>query len=320
LLERIRALEPGFDPRDLPPPSAPLPEIRVTDAQRDALGMAAGLAPGVQPPASPLARAGEIASPAGGRALRAALPDEVYHATRSRDQSLLVVIALALSSDEPTRRKQLALVEAQLGASRAALCLRLYTDLAPTSSQLRLPVLELALPALRQRPREQLTYLREMLARIQELEPTPRLFDFVLLRVLEAYLRGLPGAEPAVRRAARALEPRAAVRALLGNVAAFGNQDTQGAKLAYEAGITALGWRLEARDPTFEPLTASRNLGDLDAALTALATIRPRDKERLLRGVIAAVRADAVTATEERELFRLIATSLDCPLPPDVDL
>jgi hypothetical protein len=35
---------------------------------------------------------------------------------------------------------------------------------------------------------------------------------------------------------------------------------------------------------------------------------------------LAAVRADAVTATEERELFRVIAVALDCPLPPDVSV
>jgi hypothetical protein len=40
----------------------------------------------------------------------------------------------------------------------------------------------------------------------------------------------------------------------------------------------------------------------------------------VLRGVLATIRADAVTATEERDLFRLIAIVLDCPLPPDVVL
>jgi hypothetical protein len=32
------------------------------------------------------------------------------------------------------------------------------------------------------------------------------------------------------------------------------------------------------------------------------------------------IRADAVTGTAERELFRLIAIVLDCPLPPDLAL
>ena len=39
-----------------------------------------------------------------------------------------------------------------------------------------------------------------------------------------------------------------------------------------------------------------------------------------LKAQYAAIRADVVTAVEERELFRLIAIVLDCPLPPDVVL
>jgi hypothetical protein len=67
-------------------------------------------------------------------------------------------------------------------------------------------------------------------------------------------------------------------------------------------------------------LTAARDLARLDDALTALTTARPRDKERVLRGVLATIRADAVTGTAERDLFRLNAIVLDCPLPPDVEL
>ncbi|HVJ28897.1 MAG TPA: hypothetical protein VNA66_01190, partial [Gammaproteobacteria bacterium] len=70
----------------------------------------------------------------------------------------------------------------------------------------------------------------------------------------------------------------------------------------------------------FEPPAALRDLERLDSALAALASIRPREKQRVLRGVLVAIRADAVTATEERELFRVIAVALDCPLPPDMAL
>ena len=197
LLERIRALDPGFDPRDLPAPS-PLPADRRVDTVAGRVGgRARPAAAAAAPTASPLERAGEIAAPAG-RALREAVPDEVYHATRSHDSSLLVAVALALSSDEPTRRQQLAIVERQLGATRADLARRLFDEIAP-SAELRLPVLELALPTLRQRPREQLAYLSELLVRVQELEKTPRLFDFVLVRVLKTYLNDLPGTARAAR-------------------------------------------------------------------------------------------------------------------------
>jgi hypothetical protein len=316
LLERIRALEPSFDPRDLPsfarPSAAGAPP-------EGAAGLVAGAAPAAAlAGASPLDRAGEIAAPAG-RALRDALPDELYQAARSRDGSLLVVVALALSGDEPTRRKQLALVDQQLGAARAGLCKRLLGELERTSAELRLPVLELALPTLRQRPRAELAYLVDLTTRVQALEPAPRLFDFVLLRLVNKYLHDLPGAEPAPR-AAQTLDARTAVRTLLASVAAFGHERSSGARAAYDAGIASVGWRTDTGAPSFEPLEAMRDLGRLDAALAALLPIRPRDKERVLRGVLATIKADAVTAAPERELFRVIAVTLDCPLPPDIVL
>jgi Zn-dependent protease with chaperone function len=317
LLERIRALEPTFDPADLPPPQ-PLARAGSTDADyRASAAEVAGAAAAFV--GSPLERAGEIAAPAG-VALRAAVPDELYHATRSRDSSLLVVLALALSNDEPTRRQQLALLERQLGATRTELTARLFADLARNSAELRLPVLELALPSLRARPREQLAYLSELLTRLKELEQAERLFDFVLLRVLRTYLRDLPGAVPAAKPTARSLDARSAVRMLLTNVAAYGSDDAGAARRAYAAGLESLGWRADREAPMFDPPTAARDLEGLDAALTALAAARPRDKERVLRGVLAAIRADAVTGVEERELFRVIAIVLDCPLPPDVTL
>ena len=139
-------------------------------------------------------------------------------------------------------------------------------------------------------------------------------------RLVKAYLRDVPGVEPAPRRTDRALDAREAVRVLLATVAAFGNEQASAARASYAAGIASVGWTVESGAPTFEPPAALRDLERLDSALAALASIRPREKQRVLRGVSAAIRADAVTATEERELFRVIAVALDCPLPPDIAL
>src|SRR5262245_55972717 len=101
LLERIRALEPSFDPRGLPTSVEPLP-VPATAAAAEH-----GAAPGLVSPgaprasASPLERAGEIAAPAG-RALHEAIPDELHHAARSREGSLLLIVALALSREAAT--------------------------------------------------------------------------------------------------------------------------------------------------------------------------------------------------------------------------
>jgi Zn-dependent protease with chaperone function len=313
LLERIRALDPTFDPRDLPKPGDAVAAVAVgaeTSAPTAALAGAASQA------ADPLLeRAGRMEAPELGGALRAALPEEVYEAARSRDASMLLVLALGLSSSEANRGRQLALVESQLGAARASQCRRLFDDLSRIDVRLRLAVLELALPALKRRPTEQIRYLLDLLERIASLDSEQGLFDFVLLRVLEAYLRAQPAtARDLPRREAQPLKPRDAVRALLVNVAAFGHDDGAGARSAYAAGLEAVGWRNDER--SFDPPTASRDLGQLDAALRVLAPLRPNDKLKILRGVLAVIRADREVSVEETELFRAIAATLDCPLPP----
>jgi len=136
--------------------------------------------------------------------------------------------------------------------------------------------------------------------------------------VLEGYLRALPGAAGSQRSGAgEKLDARTAVRTLLVNVAAFGHSEATAARAAYAAGLDSLGWPADSSAPPFEPPTAARDLGKVDAALYALAHAGPRDKQRILQGVLATIRADGQIAIEEAELFRAIAAALDCPLPPD---
>jgi len=312
LLERIRALEPNFDPRDLPEPSRLPPEPGATPASANALRADFGQAPLAAAPL--LDRAGHIDAPEIGSALRGAVPAEVAGAARSHDSSLLLVFALALSPDEPARQRQMSFLEQQLGSIRAGLCRRLAAELAPIDHGLYLPIVELTVPALKRRPGEQLTYLFELLARLKDLDPEPRLFGFVLLHALRAFLRGTPAA--AAPRAVARMDLGAAVRALLANVAAYGSDNTTGARAAFAAGLATFGWQAVQSDPSFDPPTGARDLVTLDSALLSLTGLRPRSKQRLLRGVLACIQADGTISAAERELFRMLAATLDTPMPP----
>jgi len=188
--------------------------------------------------------------------------------------------------------------------------------LSQVDRHLRLTIVALALPALKRRPAEQIRYLLDLLAKIAALEVEPRLFDYVLIHVLTAYLRAQPtGAGPA-RPAATKDALRGAVRTLLATVASFGNEDASAARTAYAAGLTAIDWSDTGDAPSFEPPSATRDLAKLDDALAALSGLQPAPKLKLLRGVLATIRADGKIELDEQELFRAIAATLDCPLPP----
>ena len=286
------------------------------EAARTAAAVSAALA-GVPSSSDPVReRAGQIAAPAVGGALRDAIPEEIQEAARAQDSSLLLVAALAVAPDAPTRDRQFALLEGQLGKTRALECRTLYDALSQVDRRLRLTIVALALPTLKRRPAEQISYLLDLLGKLAALEAEPRLFDYVLIRLLSAYLRAQPAAGLAPRAAATKEEARDAVRTLLATVASFGNADAPAARAAYSAGLAAIDWSDAGAVPPFESPSATRDLAKLDEALAALSGLRPDAKLRLLRGVLATIRADGKVELDEQELFRAIAATLDCPLPP----
>ena len=101
------------------------------------------------------------------------------------------------------------------------------------------------------------------------------------------------------------------------NVAAFGNGDAAAARAAYAAGLAALGWKPGSTgEPSFEPPAAARDLGSLDVALRALGAV---GRTTSCGFCAACTRRSVPTArveVDEQELFRAIAATLDCPLPP----
>jgi len=346
LLERIRALDPQFDPRGLRPlePMAasaadvaddePLASAVHGFGQSRGTGApmptsAAGGAPELggteraastasasyDAPASPLDRAGELGSLSLGAELRAALPAEIYDAAHSRDGSLLLVLALALAPDPRTRATQRTMLNAQLGPRRAKRCEALRAELDRLDPALRIPILELAVPALKQRPAEQLDYLFGLAAKLTACGGEQRLFDYTLLRMLAAYAAPASAAgigSGAIRRAKMSI--RDACETLLRVVAAYGHDDAETGLAAYRAGWAALG--AEPRDPP--PLDSMRDLLRLDAALERLERLAPRAKRRVLEAVLATIRHDHRIGNEELELFRAIAATLGCPVPWDI--
>lgn len=356
LVERIRALDPSFDPRSLSTPDAgaapgsfdvheealasrgasgtvslPLRAsgFPATSSGRDRPGAANPpasrtheSAPGARVTGSDhgslLDRAGEIGSPELGIVLRTALPAELYDAAHSPDSSMLLVLALALAPDAPARSSQQALLEAQLGPRRAARCAALHEALERLDPALRIPILELAVPALKQRPRAQLEYLLDLARRLGECVGERRLFDYVLVRLLEVYVA--PAADGSRAAAARSrTSARDAAAALLRVVAAYGHDDVEHANAAWRAGCAVLGDR-EPQHQADVGLESMRDLLQLDASLARLARLAPREKRRVLEAVLATIRHDKRLGTEELELFRAIAATLGCPLPWDIGM
>jgi hypothetical protein len=138
------------------------------------------------------------------------------------------------------------------------------------------------------------------------------LFEWCLHRILDHHLgRSFGLARP--RRVhyyalSRLTEP---CEVLLSVLAHVGHEDENAARRAFAAGAG----RLQDLALRFRPLAESR-LRDLDEALNVLTTVAPRPKQRLVEACAACIAADREIIADEAEVFRAIADTLGCPVPP----
>ena len=202
----------------------------------------------------------------------------------------------------------------QLGADRATLVRRYYDELAATGAEFRLPLLEIAFPALKHRPTQELSYLISLATRMIEVDGEVDLYEYCFYRILMSSLGEAvdpSGGRRAVR--SRRSDLRSSTVGLLGVLADYGHDDEAQKRAAYDAGISTLGdWAKQ-----FE-YSSDRNytVPTLNHGLDVLLGLNSKGKESLLRAISTTAAYDGRLSVTEAELIRAVCATLDCPLPP----
>ncbi len=314
LTERIRALDPDF--RDSDYPDVDSRQYRAEPDQTAMQAFAASDAGTLQLPSSISDSVGhpDIEHVAFARQIRQSIPESLYEAAHSHEFSYLLVIALLLDRSGSTLDHQLALAEEQFGAERTRLIRRYYDDLAQIGAEYRLPILEIAFPALKHRPVPQLEFLITFARRIIELDGEIDLYEYCFYRVL---LSNLGHAVNPSRRRARGKSSRKAIRQaavkLLRVIADRGHDSDAEREAAFHAGLNLLGkW---ARDSDYRADHAA-TVTILDQCLDLLLALNSKGQQSLLEAIGATVSHDGRVSVVEAELIRLVCATLECPLPP----
>jgi Zn-dependent protease with chaperone function len=315
ILERIRTIEPSFDPAELerirlapmtsgaPSPPAPAP---LSHTEQLAL--------------LPLSVIATIGNP-GAAQLTAAvqrhtdIPPALREAAHSPQDALAVVLAVVLSQDTPLRARQIAHLRARIKLAPDSLARleALASHGARLEPALRLPLLEIAFPALRQRPPEQLRALVVLVDELLRLDGQVSVLDYALGRLLRVQLT-----EALTPRAGRPAQPalklhalRSETQALFAVMAQTGHDDERSARAAFDAGMRRL---LPMAPPGFAP--PSDWITTLDRSLTRLDFLPPAIKQALIEALVVTVAHDRQVTLGEAELLRVVCASLHCPLPP----
>lgn len=318
LLDRIAALEPGFDAAAEQAVKQQfhntVPNGMAEDQQLGLVGSAlAAPAPQIQvTPAAVADRIGTFGPDdlARGAALSAQIAPDVRRLASQPSTAVPFVLALMVDPTGPVRDRQLALITDQVSPGDAAAAGDLRATVSSVPLLLRLPLVEIAMPVIVNRPAAWLQRFGAVLDGLARADGTVTVDEYCLTRLVQSYVqdalaprdRARPG-----RTSVSRLQDAAAT--LLAVLAATGHDNAADAERAFAAGIAALSVPARAYAPPADFAAA------LDAVWAPLDGLDPRHKRPLIEALVASVRADGLLAVAEAELLRTACALLHCPLP-----
>ncbi|MBA0125925.1 M48 family metallopeptidase [Haloechinothrix sp. YIM 98757] len=337
LHERIKTLDPSFDPAELDElskrwSSTPPSGMQEDKAKGLAEGLASGAAPAEQEPGGQGTRAAQghqvpvqsrdvvagVGSPEAasyqqaGEILRR-IPEELMNGARDHERVVPVVFGLLFSEQQDVRTRQYHALAGKHGQQMADAAWSEAQGLAQLDPGLRLPLLEVAFSALRNRHRNELNPIMDSAAELIGADGRLSMFEYCLGTLLhrelyEAIHHSSPWRAPRRHTLAGNAEPIAKLLAVL---ARAGQVDDQAAEAAYLAGMARL--LPNARVPFGLP---EKGLVELDASWPALDGLDSREKQYVVASMVDVISHDGVVTVEEAELLRTVCALLHCPLPP----
>lgn len=235
------------------------------------------------------------------------VPDSIARSAREPYGVRPVIFCLLASADAAQRAKQLEMLRQNVEPGTYQQIVNLIEPVTALGSSARLPLLNLALPALRELSDSQAKRFLALVRVMIESDGQVTLFEFALHRLLEKQL-----APPEQRRpkpiqyfGVAAVRDEAAV--VLSALAAASTAQTD---RAFDAGAKQLG---PEQPPT---MVGVNGLKSIDDALQKLARSSPSVKKRFIDAAAATIMVDGEVNVAEAELLRATAATLDVPIPP----
>jgi Zn-dependent protease with chaperone function len=331
LVERIRALDPSFDGRfprviqERPSDVSPAPGAAQLSRPPQIPGLPLVQAEGDRFAAPFISQHAVIANigQATTQHLRyamdfhQAIPPGLEAAARDPLGAGALVCAFLLASEPATRRKQLDdLADATSEAIRDEI-MRVWPDTQSMPPQARIPLVDLALPALRRLSPQQFEQFRAATETLVASNSETDLFVYMLRKIVVRHLERY--FFPEHRRVTQfyALRPLASDCGVLLSATAYaGQENATKAYAAFGQGAESLSRAARSEIPWLPPDQC--DLSHIDAALARLSQAVPQIKKNVLNACAQTVVADGVMQEGEAELLRAIADTLDCPVPPFV--
>ena len=240
------------------------------------------------------------------------LPPAVKEAAHDPYAARAVVYALLMDADPESRKLQLEILDAKGERGVPELTRKLLPEVERLGPAHRLPLIDLALPALRDLSASQYERFQGLVHDLVQADQRIDLFEWTLQRILLTHLApNFEGVHRPERRLRSKQQLRQVLETILSSLARVGNLSESAMRQSVASAGHALvkaELRLLSEDEV--------GLASLDEALGLAASLDSRAKELVLRACAQVIAADGEVADSEAELFRAIGDSLGCPVPP----
>ncbi len=322
LHERIKALEPGFVAAQLTPmrkrwehhPPDGLAEDRALGLGETTIDLPPVNSLAADPPQQLAAHVGspELDDYQRAAMIHADMPEALASAARSHEHVVALVLALLHSPDSALAARQLALVSERHGADVAEAVASQVAALRDLHPLLRLPLAQLAFPALRRRPRPELEVFVATVDALIHIDGQLDLFEYCLATLLRSQvMQALDPSQHWQAGKRKLVECIVSLRDMLAVLAQQGHADVGSARRAFVAGWHRLLPQVQVEYPT-----AAVSVRALDAAWPELVRLGQAGKTVLIEAMAVAAAHDDRITLAEAELLRTVCALLQCPLPP----
>jgi Zn-dependent protease with chaperone function len=252
--------------------------------------------------------------------MRFSLPAEIKSALRTPAGAAGVVFSLLLSDDDSVRDQQMEILRNNLMPDVFAQTAAMVPQIDALGDRYKLFLAEFAVPALRENNLAEHDAFQQVIQQLIECDGAIELFEYTLMKMVARQLRShFQGPAMATVQYGRVRDFLPECALLLSALAHIGQENEADARAAFVEGVGFL----DAPDAKnqIQFLTRSEwNLSKVDGALSRLASRHEPLKRNILLACGRTVVADNRVTEREAELLRAIADSLDCPMPPFVDV
>ena len=242
-------------------------------------------------------------------ALAASIPEPVSRAAHSAEWAPEVLFYALLDHDPEVVERQRLVVAQSMGEESERQLGALVQASGLPEPQQRLPLLEVAFPALKRRPPEYIEQVLKTAEAMIAADGRTDVFEYLLSRLVRQYIEEAARPQAVKWSGKLKIEKNAElVASLLTVLARHGNDRAESALAAYRAGMDSLG--LDVDMPRVNDWVEA-----MDQSLAKLDELRPEDKQRLVKALITVVTHDGDLRPTELELLRVSCDLVHVPMP-----